>query len=651
MKTIKFTSLSIRNFKGLKHFELSEFSDVVNIFGANATGKTTLWDAANWLLFGKDSQNRQDFNIRPLNKDGTPKRKMDIEVKGVLLVSDKKVTLRRIHQEIWRKKRGAEEAVYDGNTTIYEIDDVPKQKKEYDDFINDLCPENLFRLITSPSYFPAMMKWQDQREMLFKIAGELSDEEIAEGNEKFQALMDRASGKTFEEYKSMINGKKKKIKEQLNDIPARIDEVDRGMPEANDWKSIQEELDGHQKAFDKLSAEIEDKSKMTEAEQERRITLGNELYAEKQKMDLMRHELTTKENKEIADYDLAKRGLNTQIDRLNRLKEGIVQDIKDVEDDIAKKEKTRKELREQWTSEDTKVLGFSEDEFVCPTCDRKFEDADIEEKKAELTARFNTNKAETLKDISERGKKLAESIKSLQAQVDKKKKELGNAQETIKATGAQLAELKEPTKTVRISLDDNPEYAKSLERIDAINQELAKPQTTPEIGLLKDRKRELSESIDWCKSLLHDKETIEKANARIAELEAEQKKLAQELASLEKEEFIMQEFTYAKINAVEKKVNSMFSLAEFKLFDTLVDGREVETCVAMYEGVPYPDVNDAMKIGLGLDIINTLSEYHGVRAPVWIDNRESTVSIPSIDTQVINLYVSAGDEKLRIETN
>ena len=44
----------------------------MDVFGDNETGKTTLFDAYCWLLFGKDSRNQAEFAIKTLNADGEP---------------------------------------------------------------------------------------------------------------------------------------------------------------------------------------------------------------------------------------------------------------------------------------------------------------------------------------------------------------------------------------------------------------------------------------------------------------------------------------------------------------------------------------------------------------------------------------------------
>ena len=52
--------MSLLNFKGVRELTVDFDEHETNIFGANHTGKTTLFDAFVWLLFDKDSQDRQD---------------------------------------------------------------------------------------------------------------------------------------------------------------------------------------------------------------------------------------------------------------------------------------------------------------------------------------------------------------------------------------------------------------------------------------------------------------------------------------------------------------------------------------------------------------------------------------------------------------
>ena len=74
-----------------------------------------------------------------------------------------------------------------------------------------------------------------------------------------------------------------------------------------------------------------------------------------------------------------------------------------------------------------------------------------------------------------------------------------------------------------------------------------------------------------------------------------------------------------------------------------------DTCEMMVDGVPYSSLNSASKMQAGLDVIAALSKLYDVSVPVWLDNRESVTSIPEINSQVINLFVSADDKELRVE--
>ena len=75
---MKLTKLELLNFKGLKSFAIDFNGDVV-IRGDNATGKTTVFDSVCWLLFGKDSLDRADFEIKTLD-GGEPIHKVNQDV-------------------------------------------------------------------------------------------------------------------------------------------------------------------------------------------------------------------------------------------------------------------------------------------------------------------------------------------------------------------------------------------------------------------------------------------------------------------------------------------------------------------------------------------------------------------------------------------
>ena len=117
MKTIKLQSISLLNFKGIKSITIDANQNNVDIHGANGTGKTTIADAFTWLLFGKDTTDRKDFEVKTLDQTGRVIPMIEHEVSAVLLVDNETLTLKRVLRENWVKKRGNEEREFEGNKT------------------------------------------------------------------------------------------------------------------------------------------------------------------------------------------------------------------------------------------------------------------------------------------------------------------------------------------------------------------------------------------------------------------------------------------------------------------------------------------------------------------------------------------------------
>ncbi|MBO0558966.1 hypothetical protein EXQ37_03785 [Clostridium botulinum] len=149
--------------------------------------------------------------------------------------------------------------------------------------------------------------------------------------------------------------------------------------------------------------------------------------------------------------------------------------------------------------------------------------------------------------------------------------------------------------------------------------------------------------------LLATEEINNKNKNRIAELEDLEKELSSKIAKLEGQEILAEEFIRTKVELLEEKVNSKFKYVKFKMFKDQINGGLEECCEPLVGGVPFTsNLNTAAKINAGIDIINTLSRFYGVRAPIFIDNRESVNKLIETDSQIINLFVSE-DKELRIE--
>ena len=117
MKSIQLSYLNIHNFKGCKALTLNFAGRSATISGDNATGKTTIYDAFCWLLYGKDSKGRSDFQIKPLASDGQVADHGAVTVvEACLSVDGLGVTFRKDYYERWSTKRGSDAETYDGMT-------------------------------------------------------------------------------------------------------------------------------------------------------------------------------------------------------------------------------------------------------------------------------------------------------------------------------------------------------------------------------------------------------------------------------------------------------------------------------------------------------------------------------------------------------
>ena len=142
-----------------------------------------------------------------------------------------------------------------------------------------------------------------------------------------------------------------------------------------------------------------------------------------------------------------------------------------------------------------------------------------------------------------------------------------------------------------------------------------------------------------------------KVKERIAELEEEQKEVGQKIAEQEQMIDLVEDFIRAKMKMISEKINGMFKVVSFKLFDNQINGGLKETCECTVKGVPISSLNNGHRIVAGLDIIRSLSNLYEVSCPIFVDNAESIndFNIPDMNAQMIYLTVT-DDKELRVES-
>lgn len=762
-------NLHLVNFKGARDVELSFNPGTTMVRGDNGTGKTTVFDAFTWLLFGKDSTNRSDsnFNIKTLDAQGNPILKQEHSVTAILDVDGKELKLKRMYREKWEKPTGTTTEVLKNHETLFYVNDVKiPTKREYDAKISSIIPENVFRMITNPFYFPSL-KPEDQKEMLQNMAGNVTDEDVARLKPEYAEFLAALEGTTIMERAKEIKAKKSACNEELSLIPTKIETAAKLKPADEDWDALEKDLEAKKQELEKVDAILaNDRSAQNAEVYEKRNSLQTQINSKKleesNRKNALRLEADKKRNADIQEaenaaasqrneytrkindkkaelikregevklsigssYENAKKKvteleakIKAKQDEINRLKgnkSSLEADVLDAQKNVSDTEATIKEKEGEITDLRAEFQKIYAEEFimdpaqmVCPTCKRPLDMDDLEAKRQELEANFNSQKAERIKANQEKGKATREKLDNLNTTLERQRKTLQDKDDKLKQADSditnsenELTELNRDLVSARASVPAVPDYNKALSE-DAEYQRISKEiQTTQaerdsitaaviptpdyleiekkdevliglaneitelqnQLSVIKDPagdqpeadnsaakadKERINGEIATINQRLGQKAILERANKEIQELEEQRDKLNEKVADLEKWEFDCLQFQKAKDAELLRRINDLFKLVSFSFVSSQLNGGEKLTCVCTVNGTPYPDVNNAGKINAGLDIINAICKSQGVNAPIFVDNAESVNNVMETSSQKILLCVTT-DKQLSIQ--
>ncbi|GEM04129.1 hypothetical protein HMI01_11170 [Halolactibacillus miurensis] len=650
MKEIKLINLKLTNFKGVRSFELNADGQDIEVFGENGTGKTTLFDAFVWLLFDKDSQNQKDFGIKTL-VDGETQHNLNHEVEATLSIDGVDLTLKKVYAEKWTRKRGSATAEHTGHTTDHFVNGVPCNKTEFTKKIAEIVSEDVFKLLTSPSYFNEQLHWTKRRDLLLEIAGDISNEDVIAESDNLVSLTALLENYSIDDLKKMIASKRKEINKQLDDIPIRIDEIHRNKADVGSLPK------------DEVNARILELDGLIETKTDNLNDLknGSEVNNIKKELSDIELKLSQVENQHEQDnladvYKLKSRSQEEQ-SNLSILKSKATNEmqratdteynINVIKDDMAK-------LRAEWSDINAKELQH-EDKCECPTCKQPLPQDQVEEAREKAESDFNTWKSTELESIQKQGVSnkervatLEKELESINKNVDKIKSQIEDKEKVVAKLEKELADKQEKATPI----EENEEYQKLIATKSELNDKISRinESVDKEVAKAKEEIEAFRKERNSYQAEILKFEQRERDIKRIAELEAEQKELAKAFEEQEALLFATEEFIRTKVELLEDKINSKFKHARFKLFDEQINGGLQETCVTLFDGVPYDKgLNNAAKINVGLDVIDTLSEHYGVRAVIFVDNAEAVTKLLDIDSQIISLVVSDRDKTLRIE--
>lgn len=632
---MKLTQLNLQNFKGIEFGDF-RFTNNTIIRGDNATGKTTVFDALCWLLFGKDSLDRADFQIKTL-KNGEPVHNVNHMVQAAFDNEDGTgFTLKRIYREKYSNPRGGEVKLT-GHTTDYFINDVPSKEKEYKAFINNMINEDVFKLITNPLFFNEQYTWQNRRKLLLEMCGDVDDASVINSKDELKRLTELLNGRSVDEQRKIIASKKTAINKELDMIPVRIDEAVKCKPTPMEAKQkLKDDIATIETAIKQLE---EDKSVIVNgldgAERTAKIREVKRKLVDR-KSQLM-NEHTDKERRLEHEYKLSLSQLQMAESERDRYKDREYELDSQIKQEEARIDKLQAEF-------DT----FNKQEFDdenCPTCGQPYP----AEKRAELEAMFNIQKATNLEEwqklidsatalkqnyieqkeiMQVKADGMCSQIEELSNNKDAKQKAMNEVGEVDLDNDVQVNDLK--AELFMLELDEDNTSDDQLKRIDSELSELADKRSTLQTELTK-------------------YDVIRDITKRINELEQEQQRLINEKNLVDETAFLLDEFVKAKVEMLEDTINKHFTITTFKMANVLVNGSVEDCCETMVDGVPYRSLNNAARINAGIDIINALTKFYNVTAPVFIDNAEAVTKFVNCNSQTVKLIVDETCKELRVD--
>ena len=641
---ITLQQIRLENFKGIHCFEATFDGQNARIHAENGVGKTTLYDGWLWLLFGKDSTGRTDsgrgaFNLHPLDKN-------DVPIKGLVTAVEGEVGINGVNHLL--RKESHEKVVKDqtkGYETYCWIDEVSKKVGEFEDYIDSIISEDTFKMLCDLSYFNAKLHHTERRKMLVALAGKVSNPK------GFDNLLAVLNGRSIKDYETVLKERKARYVAERDEINPRIDEIRRAMNgyAEQETSKLQVKRQNITQTIQSLNSDRnillgQEKDRQNQLEQINQLTVQRLHRQSQLRSDASQ---TQKLLDEKANLQSEVAGKEEAVNALHRQVKSIDASIESAKTDLSLSQQTIDRVRGE-----IEALDKANVAEVCFNCAQTLPMAMVakSEAKRQSQKRLLVTKAQSCKESIDDGtNQIAQLQQQRKSLSDKAGQLYKDFQELAAAASKRKSEI-----DAAIQNRPEPEYSKDAEyrrlsaEIDKLQAQVGES-VAVQLEAIENRKNEAQRERDAVNAALVQSDRAKLDKARIAELEAKEKELAQKIAECDRQLADLADYKAAQSRLIETAVNGLFSHVQFKLFDYRLNGTIDETCEAMLNGVPYLDMSTGQQILAGVDVINVLSDHYGLSVPLFVDHAESLTLPLEAKSQVIELYAEKGVNELVVE--
>lgn len=635
---IKLLSMHLKNFMCYEE-QGFDFYDKTVISGANGRGKSSIASAYTWCLFDCDYEMRSNPVVRR-EVNGSPVDG-DVEVTLVLDMDGREITVRKVQKRTYSKYGSSYK---DDNK--YFINDVPKIKTEFNEYLEI---GNAFKMSSNINAF-LNQKSNEVRKFLFQTVKDIPDVSVANKYPDLAEMGVLLEKYSVEELSAMNKKRVADIKKELPILDGQIKEKKADIKAKSDMDVSDLEVQKNclkQKIQENADKQLESEklyknyNELTDGILELKMELSGLERKANEALVEERAKMLSASASKISDRGELQIGINaieTQIsaavaaiDRLKGKLEGI---------------------RIEWKEENERKLD--ETLLVCPCCKQLYP----EEKKVELFANFEKEKADLLASITADGNNTKDQLEKKTKDLEQLRLDLEERKVERDAVTLEAKELEDKFSKLpeKIDISDTAEYQEITKQIAEKEKLLKSMEDTSEYRkALKEEEQELREELSGCelKILMSNTEAEEK---RLEGLKEKRIDMVQQQADAEKVLYLLTELEKAKNEELSDQINQRFKLVQWQLFETAKNGNYKSTCVPMVDGKSILTTisNKGNRILGRVDICQSVQDIAGISVPIWVDDCESLDSenqkkvSDMVSGQLIMLVVN-DSERLKVE--